>query len=138
MSDRTSASAARKAPTELSELQKFARSFTANWRLRASSFLVLANEYIQQLPPDRKEVLVKEFRAFLYESNADSDEALLQLWYEQGAEVWDFDLTVRPVMSDFYWMMNPNAPEFDLPAPSPVGSGQVFIGVRPRRRGGDK
>jgi hypothetical protein len=96
MSDQTSASAPEKPPTELSELQKFAHTFTADWRLRASSFHMLANEYLQQLPPDRKEVLAKEFRAFLYESNADSDEALLQLWYEQGAEVWDFDVTVRP------------------------------------------
>jgi hypothetical protein len=126
--DRPSTGAPRKTPTELSELQKFARSFTANWRVRASSFLVLANEYIQQLPLDRKEVLAKEFRAFLYESNTDSDKALLQRWYRQGAEVWDFDLTVHPVMSDFYWMMNPNAPKFELPTPRPVGRGQVFIG----------
>ena len=138
MSDQTSVSAPEKPPTELSELQKFARTFTADWRLRASSFHMLANEYLQRLPPDRKEVLAKEFRAFLYESNADSDEALLQLWYEQGAVVWDFDVTVRPVMSDFYWMMNPNVPEFVSPTPSPVGNGFVLIGLRPRRRGSDK
>src|ERR1700752_3617634 len=104
MSDRTSSG---KTPSELSELQKFARSFTENWRLRASSFLMLASEYIEQLPRDRKEVLAQAVRAFLCEHSGDSDEALLQLWYEQGAEVWDFDLTVRPVMSDFYWLMNP-------------------------------
>jgi hypothetical protein len=100
--------------------------------------LILANEYIHQLPPDRKAVLANEFRAFLYEINADSDEALLQLWFQQRAEVWDFNLMVRPVMSDFYWLMNPKAPEFDLPTPDPVGGGQVFIGLRPRGRSRDK
>jgi hypothetical protein len=76
MSDETTASTSGKPWAELSELQKFARCFTANWRSRANSFLIIANEYIPQLPPDRKAVLAKEFRAFLYESNADSDEAL--------------------------------------------------------------
>ena len=82
-----------------------------------------------------KATLESEFRAFLYESEADSDHALLQLWYAQGAEAWDFNLTVRPVMSDFYWLMNPEAPELQLPTDKPVAdAGYVDVGLKPRRR----
>jgi hypothetical protein len=107
MSDETTYSSPEKLWADASELQKFARCFTKDWRLHSDSFIGIANGYIQQLPPDRKAILESEFRAFLYESKADSDDAILQLWYAQGAEAWDFNLTVRPVMSDFYWLMNP-------------------------------
>jgi hypothetical protein len=60
---------------------------------------------------DRKEVLVDQYRVFLEESNAHSDEALLKRWYALGAEVWDPDVNVQPVLADFYWMMRPDAPE---------------------------
>jgi len=78
-------------------------------------------------------VLAQEFRALLYESGADSDETLLQLRCAQGAESWGSDLMVRPVLSDFYWMMDPNVPEFDLPRPRPIDGGHVSIGLKPRR-----
>jgi hypothetical protein len=103
--------------------------------VHSNSFIGIAYGYIQRLTPDRKAILGREFRAFLYESGADSDEALLQLWYAQGAEAWDVDLTVRPVMSDFYWLMNPAAPEFELPDSKPIGeASHVAIGLKPRRR----
>ena len=38
----------------VSELQKFARCFTKDWRLHSDSFIGIANGYIQQLPPDGK------------------------------------------------------------------------------------
>jgi hypothetical protein len=118
----------------LTELQKFARCFTRENGLHSDSFYGIAYRYIQQLPLDRKAVLEGEFRAFLYESGADSDEALLKLWYAQGAEAWDFDLTVRPVMSDFYWLMNPDAPELELPTGKPIdGACHVAVGLKPRR-----
>ena len=123
-----------KLPADASELQKFARRFSKEWRLHSDTFIGIASGYIQQLPPDRKAVLEKEFRAFLYESGAVSDEALLQLWYAQGAEAWDFDLQVRPGMSDFYWLMNPEAPEIELPIARPISAGHVVIGLKPRRQ----
>ena len=98
MSDETTYSSPEKLWADASELQKFARCFTKDWRLDSSSFIGIAERYIQRLPPDRKATLESEFRAFLYESEADSDHALLQLWYAQGAEAWDFNLTVRPAM----------------------------------------
>jgi hypothetical protein len=76
--------------------------------------------------------LQREFRAFLDASNADSDEALLTLWFAQGAEAWDFDLTVRPVMTDFYRMMNPEAPELEKPTGSPTDV-TFHMGLKPRR-----
>ena len=122
----------------VSELQKFARCFTKDWRLHSDSFIGIANRYIQQLQPDRKVLLEREFRAFLYESETDSDEALLQLWYAQGAEAWDFDLTVRPVMSDFYWLMNPEALGLQSQTAKPIdGASYVAIGLEPRRQRGE-
>ena len=139
MSNETTYSPGEKPRAEVSELQKFTRCFTKDWRLHSGSFLQLAAQYIEQLPPDRKAVLTKEFRAFLYDSNADSDESLLQLWYAQGAEVWDFDVTIRPVMTDFYWLMNPDAPELEPPpAGKPIGAGVCVIGLKPRRKGSEE
>jgi hypothetical protein len=135
VSDETTFSPPEKPRADASELQKFARCFSKDWRSNSDSFYKIAYEYIQQLPPDRKAVLEREFRAFLYESAADSDEALLQLWYAQGAEAWDFDLIVRPGMWDFYWLMNPDAPEFEAPAGKPTpGFGFALIGLKPRRQ----
>jgi hypothetical protein len=122
-----------------SELQKFARCFTRDWSLHSDNFIGIAHRYIQQLPLDRKAILASEFRAFLYESEADSDEKLLQLWYAPGAEAWDFDLTVRPLMSDFYWLMSPEAPEFQVPSGKPVGgAGYAIVGLKPRRQRGEE
>lgn len=56
-----------------SELTEFARCFTRDWRSHADSFYAIAYDYIQKLPPDRKEVLANEYRVFLYENNAESD-----------------------------------------------------------------
>jgi hypothetical protein len=137
MSDETTDVSPEKSLTEPSELQKFARCFRADWRSHVDSFYMLAYNYIQQLPPDRKAVLAEEFRVVFYESDSGSDEALLQSWYEQGAEVWDPDSTVRPVMSDFYWMMNPTPEKFDLPAFERTGSGFFSMGLKSRRRGGN-
>ena len=137
MSDETTYSSPEKPWADASELQKFARCFSTDWRLHSDSFIGIANRYIQQLPPDRKAILEREFRAFLNDSEADSDEALLQLWYAQGAEAWDFNLTVHPVMSDFYWLINPEAPELELPTVKPIGAGHVVIGLKPRRQRGE-
>lgn len=135
MNDETTRSPPEEPSRDASELQKFARCFTADWRLHSDSVIGIAYGYIQHLPADRKAVLEREFRHFLYESGADSDEALLQLWYAQGAQAWDLNLTVRPVMSDFYWLMNPGAPELELPADKPIdGAGHVAIGLKPRRQ----
>jgi hypothetical protein len=135
VNDETAHNIPEESRADASELQKFARCFTSDWRLHSDSFIGIAYAYIQQLPPDRKAVLEREFRAFLYGSGADSDEALLQLWYAQGAQAWDLDLTVRPVMSDFLWLMNPEALELELPTVKPIGgTGHVAIGLKPRRQ----
>jgi hypothetical protein len=110
-----------------SELRKFAGRFSRDWRLHANSFYIIAYDYIQKLPADRKEVLANEYRLFLYRNDADSDEALLELWLEQGAEVWDADINVRPTLKDFYWMMRPDAPEFGTRDNQPVGKGTVVV-----------
>src|SRR5690348_8994183 len=88
VSDETTYGATEKPRADSSELQKFARCFTEDWRSHSDSFYKIAYEYIQQLPPDRKAVLGMEFREFLHASDADSDEALLQRWYAQGAQAW--------------------------------------------------
>src|SRR5271163_651109 len=75
MIDETTGGPPEKPPADASELQKFARRFTKEWRLHSETFIGIAYGYIQQLPPDRKAILEKEFRAFLYESGADSDQA---------------------------------------------------------------
>ena len=110
-----------------SELRKFAGCFNRDWRLHGDSFYIIAYDYIQKLPAARKEVLANEYRSFLYENNADSDEALLELWLEQGAEVWDADINVRPALTDFYWMMRPDAPEFGTRDKQPAGKGAVVL-----------
>ena len=70
-----------------------------------------------------------EYRVFLYENNAESDEALLKLWLGHGAEVWDDDINVRPALTDFYWMMRPDAPEFGTDGNQPVGKGVIVVGL---------
>lgn len=134
MNDKTSGGQPDSFSANASELQKFARCFTQEQQSQTAGYAGVAYEYIQRLPADRKAVLEREFRAFLYESGADSDEALLQLWYAHGAGEWDPDLTVRPMMSDFYWMMNPDAPELEkLGAEPVVNRGVAIIGLKSRR-----
>ena len=137
MSDETTS--IRSDSVDASELQKFARCFTKDWRSKSDSFGMIAYKYIERLTPERKAGLVREYQSFLNDSSGDTDESLLQRWYDLGAEVWDFDVTLRPTLSDFYWIMNPDAPEFQNPVAGPVaGSGFVIIGLRPRRPGGEE
>ena len=48
-------------------------------------FFVIANEHIQQLPPERKAVLAKESRAILYECDAESDTATASFSFERSS-----------------------------------------------------
>ena len=50
-------------------------------------FLVIANEYIQQLPPEREAALAKESRAILYQSDAESDTATASFSFERSSGV---------------------------------------------------
>lgn len=113
----------------MSELRQFARRISVDWRCHSDSFFKIEDDYIRSLPMDRKEALADESRNFLYDSGLVSDEELLRRWFEHGAEAWDVDLIVRPVLADFYWMMRPDAPGFTRVDNQPVGKGIVIVGL---------
>jgi hypothetical protein len=91
-----------------SELQEFASWFGQDYALFFSNFYEGAAKYIAALPTPRRETLRTELREFLDANPHAPSKKLIKKWLELGADTWDRDLEIRPVLEDFYLMADSN------------------------------
>ena len=86
------------------ELQQFASWFHQDYELLFSNFYEGADMYLRSITLERKKVLGQELKQFIKDNQNSEREEIIEAWCGLGAQAWQEDLEVLPVLNDFVWM----------------------------------
>jgi hypothetical protein len=88
------------------ELEKFASWFGQDWELIYPNFYEGARMYFGQLSEQRRIILRRELSEFIVKSVGLPSETIEESWFKLGAQAWQPDLVIMPVLKDFLWMLS--------------------------------